>query len=66
MHQLRIEGGYKPNKSKLTSAQKESDSALSCKKIPKFRANLSSRLFVCWYQDNLSSRISYKYFVPLV
>jgi len=31
MHQLRNEGGYKLNKSKLTLVQK-SDSVLSCKK----------------------------------
>jgi len=48
MHQLHIEGGYKLNKSKLTLVQK-SDSVLSC-------ANLSSRLVMCCYQDNLSSR----------
>jgi len=36
MHQLRIEGGYKLNKSKLTSAQSESDSVLSSKKFQGF------------------------------
>ena len=35
MHQLQYEGGYKLNKSKLTSAQ-ESDSVLSCKKFQGF------------------------------
>jgi len=36
MHQLRIEGGCKLNKNKRTSAQKKSDSVLSCKKFQGF------------------------------
>jgi len=36
MHQLRIEGSYKLNKSKLTLVQKQSDSVLSCKKFQGF------------------------------
>ena len=36
MHQLRIEGGYKLNKSKLTLVQTKSDSVLSYKKSQGF------------------------------
>jgi len=36
MHQLSIEGGYKLNKSKLTLAQKQSDSVLPCKAFQGF------------------------------
>jgi len=47
MHQLRIEDGYKLNKSKLTSVQK-SDSIFSCKRFQGFvLIYLLSWLCVC-------------------
>ena len=66
MDQLRLEGGYKLNKSKLTSAQKESGSVLSCKNFQGFVLIYLLGWLCVGTKTIYHAEITPKYFVQLV